>query len=127
MRTEDISAAGLATIISAHRFRWASETDLQEGLAQCLAEYGYPVEREVRLSGRDRIDLLVHRTGIEVKVAKPGTATPIERVLAQLGRYAQSDQVDELVLVSTSARHRIVPQTVGGKPLRAVVLQSGLR
>lgn len=127
MRTEDISAAGIATILGAHRFRWASEADLQEGLALCLSEFGYPVEREIRLSARDRIDLLVHRTGIEVKVAKPGSATPIERVLAQLGRYAESDQIDELVLVSTSARHRIVPQTIGGKPLRVVVLQSGLR
>jgi len=46
-------------LLGAHRFHWNTEDDLQAGLAGCLGQFGYPVEREVRLSVRDRIDLLV--------------------------------------------------------------------
>src|SRR4051794_24916838 len=94
-------AQALIADIAGVRFRWASEDDLQRGLAQALQEKGYVVEREVRLNAGDRIDLVVDRVGIEVKPA--GAARDVER---QLVRYLESDRIDELVLVPTKAAHR---------------------
>lgn len=107
----------VADTVAAARFGYRNEDELQAGLAAALVAAGHDVIREVRLAARDRVDLLVDRTAVEVKVA----GTP-ERVLAQLARYAESDWVDDLVLVTTRARHRTLPDEVGGKPLRVVVL-----
>lgn len=87
--------------IAPMRFLWSTEDDLQRGLAQALEGKGYVVEREVRLNSRDRIDLVVDRVGIEVKIA--GAARDVER---QLGRYLESDRIDELVLITAKAAHR---------------------
>ncbi|MFD2082870.1 hypothetical protein SAMN05421678_11839 [Actinopolymorpha cephalotaxi] len=99
------------------RFTWPNEAQLQEGIAAALASRGVPAEREVRLSGRDRIDLAVGNVGIEVKVA--GNAANVRR---QLTRYAASDQLEELVLVTTKAAHRGIPEEIGGKPVHLVWL-----
>lgn len=74
--------------IHANRYRYANEGDLQQGLAVALERSGLTPAREVRLSPRDRIDLLVDGVGIEVKVAS-STAS----VLRQLTRYAASDRL----------------------------------
>ena len=112
--TPDVDA--ILAVIHSCRFRHANESDLQAGLARALTDAGYEVQREVRLNARDRIDLLVARVGIEVKVA--GVPRDVER---QLGRYARSDLVDALVLVTTRARHR-PPDTMHGKPVRVASL-----
>lgn len=108
--------------IRAHRYRWTDEAQLQEGVTEALLAAGLPVVREVRLSARDRIDAVVDRIGVEMKVSAPGRTTPVDRVLAQLVRYAASGQFDALVLVTTSPRHAILPDTVAGLPLHVVVL-----
>lgn len=98
-----------------YRYTYADETALQAGLAEALSLESLNAEREVRLSPRDRIDLLVGRVGIEVKVA--GT---VDGVLRQLNRYAGSDRVGALVLVTTRATHLGMPMYVGGKSLDVV-------
>lgn len=101
-------------VLSARRFSYGSEDQLQAGLAAALEDAGFEPEREVYLAGAGRIDLLVGRVGIEVKVAgSPG------RVLEQLRRYAASGQIDGLVLVTSQFKHRM-PEVVGGKPLECV-------
>jgi hypothetical protein len=96
------------------RFSYASEEQLQEGLAAALAEQGLDVEREVILDAASRVDLLVGRVAIEVKVDGAATA-----VLRQLRRYATSDRVDALVLVTGRARHTM-PGEIDGKPVHVV-------
>lgn len=103
--------------IRGHRYHYADEYRLQEGLTLAITAAGLPVRREVRLTPTDRIDLLTVRVGVEVKVA----GTP-DAVLRQLQRYATSPQVDALVLVTTRARHQSLPRVVGGKPLTVVYL-----
>lgn len=110
--------AVIVSSIQGHRFNYANEDQLQEGLAAMLAGEGFDVEREVRLSGRDRIDLLVGDVGIEVKVA--GQAG---RVLAQLTRYAEHDRIGALVLVTTRVSHDAPPR-INGKPVALVSLVS---
>lgn len=123
-RGRQASGATLAEVVAAiqsRRFVHVHEDELQEGLAEAFADAGLDASREVRLSSRDRIDFLIGAVGIEVKVA--GSAP---RVLRQLERYAESDRVEELVLVTDRVQAGVQPETVGGKPLRVVQLLGGL-
>jgi hypothetical protein len=106
----------LTEALRRHRFNYSNEDQLQQGIAAALTAAGFDVEREVRLDGRSRIDLLVGRVGIEVKVA--GTPDAVER---QLARYASSDRIDGLMLVTSRPRH-LIPQTINGKPVETVQL-----
>lgn len=119
-----VSAVGLIEVLGGHRFLWSSEAELQRGLADAIVAAGVDVEREVRLNARDRVDLLVDRLGVEVKVA--GAWRDVER---QLRRYLESPLLDELVLVTAKALHRRIPQgdVVAGKRLYVHQLEaSGL-
>lgn len=106
--------AAISTLIRSHRYLYASERELQEQLTEVLSAARLPVLREVQLSERDRIDLLVGDVGVEVKVK--GKRTP----LAQLTRYAASAHVAGLLLVTTRAA--TLPPAIGGKPAAVVSL-----
>lgn len=109
-------AADVAGLLTRHRFVAPDEYALHAAIADILDGAGILFRREVSLSARDRIDFLTaFRVGIEVKAAGQPA-----RVLAQLGRYAASPEVDALILVTTRATHRGLPDTVGEKPLRVV-------
>jgi len=106
----------IVEIFAGCRFAYGDEEGLQAGLAAALEDADYSVRREVRLDGQSRIDLLVGRIGIEVKVAgKP------DAVLRQVTRYAHSDLIDGIVLVTTRVRHRM-PDVINGKPIVVVSL-----
>lgn len=90
--------------ISNVRFLWSTEDDLQAGIYAALREAGLLPTREVRLNARDRIDLVVDRVGIEVKVASTW-----RDVARQLNRYLESDRFDDVVLVTTRATHLQIP------------------
>jgi hypothetical protein len=75
------------------------------------------VEREVAIGTGSRLDLLLGRIGIEVKVK--GTPANVAR---QLQRYAGSDRVDALVLATTVHTHRAMPATLGGVPVHVAYL-----
>jgi hypothetical protein len=112
----------LAELVTAHRFTYRDEGQLQNGLAGVFTDQGVVAEREVRLASRDRIDFLVGRIGVEVK-----TRGQVAAVARQLQRYASSDRIDALLLVTAVARHLTLPATIGGKPLVvASLLQAGL-
>jgi hypothetical protein len=106
----------VAAAIRRRQFPFGDEDQLQEGIAAALTEDGFDVEREVRLGARDRIDLLVGRVGVEIKI--DGASA---RVLSQLRRYARHDAVDELVLVTRCTRHT-APAALEGKPVTVVNL-----
>jgi hypothetical protein len=113
-----VTAQTLVDVVRVCRFHYRDEDQLQQGLAAAFATTGLPVEREVRITPKDRLDFLVGRTAVEVKVA----GQP-ESVLRQLQRYAASDRVDDLILITTRARHCSLPAVVGGK--RLTVLRIG--
>lgn len=106
-------------VLQATRFRYPAEDQLQQGVAAALAAAGLPAEREVRLPGAGRIDVMSEQIGVEVKVA--GQRTAVER---QLRRYATSGMVDGLVLVTNRARHRAMPAELDGVPLRVVFISA---
>lgn len=127
--------------IRAHQFRHADEIELHGGLDTVLTALGLTVEREVRLDPHNRIDVATTlpddvRLGIEVKIA--GSEQDVRR---QVRRYADSDELDALLLVTTIARHAraIMPWVteptgppgmsrwlLDGKPFDIVVINRGL-
>jgi len=119
-RRQAVTVDVVVAVIAAHRFGHATEDELQEGLAEVLTRAGFSVEREARLSARDRIDLLVDRVGIEVKVGSSAG-----NVVRQLERYADSEQLDGLVLASSRRHHLAIPSALNGKPVVVVSLMAG--
>ena len=104
--------AAITAAVSAWRYTYLDEHYLQAGLAAALNAAAIAYQREVVLGPRDRIDFLAGTVGIEVKVA----GSPA-RVAAQLLRYAHSDRVDALVLITTRRKHRALPPTLADVPL----------
>jgi hypothetical protein len=100
--------------LRAFRFDASTEDTFQLAVARALQLRGAAFEREVRLSARDRIDFLLGGgIGLELKI----NGAPSE-VTRQLLRYAESDRISALVLVTTRALHRAMPAVLLGKPLR---------
>lgn len=118
-RSTSAAAEIIAGAIRMHRFSFVDEEDLQRGIAIAL-DGAVKFHREVRLSGRDRIDFLcAYGVGIEVKVQ--GRASS---VLSQLERYASHDQISALVLVTNRAQVAVgLPTAIKGKPLHVVMKQ----
>lgn len=86
---------------------------------ECESLGGLSFELRDRSKGPDRIDFVVDRIGVELKV-DGGFA----EVLRQLGRYARHDSIDGLVLVSTRRRLAGMPGELLGKPLVTVIMGS---
>lgn len=102
--------------LSGVRFCGSSEDELQAGLAEILDAAGIEHKREVPLTGRDRIDFLTaDGVGIEVKV-KGG----LQELTRQIHRYAQSERVTAIVVVSTKLQHARLPAELNGKPVASV-------
>lgn len=114
-----MNAEQLAVLLSGYRYRGACEDDYQQGVARVLEQEGVDHRREVVLSARDRIDFMVGGLGVEVKMK--GSVT---RLLRQLGRYAEHEDVEELLLVATSTRLvRGIPEQIHGVSVSTMVLR----
>lgn len=89
----------------------ANEKNLQADMADVFKEAGLVLEREVRVGPREIIDFLGAGVGIEVKI-KGSSKREIYR---QLERYAQSDRIEQLVLVTNVPMG--MPPEINGKPV----------
>lgn len=108
--------------LKATKFRaFNREKELQASIAEVITRTDLPVEREKALGPGDRIDILVAGVGIEVKVAGS-----VETVQRQLLRYARSEMVEALVLVTSRWQGSGVPDMLEGKPVRVHVIARGL-
>ncbi len=105
----------IANVLRGASLRFGSEKILQAGIEDALTKAGFPVRREVILAPKDRIDFLVGGVGIEVKIG--GT---LNDAIRQLHRYAASDKVSELLLVTSRLLLARVPSELDGKPVYAV-------
>lgn len=106
-----------------HHFRYSNEIELQDGVAEVLAQGNCIVEREVTLFAKsERIDFVVKLSGdrfvgIEVKI--DGSFSEIAR---QLHRYANAVTFGALVLITTRSVHDRLPQIIGETPVRVFVV-----
>jgi len=105
----------LADLLSRYRYDCASEFELQNGIEEVLKDSSFDYEREVRLSKEDRVDFLVDRIGIEIKI--DGSTTEL---LRQLARYAKHEKIKCLVVVTSRSRLTSLPERLGGKPILTV-------
>jgi hypothetical protein len=115
-------AGYIAQALRAATFTFTSEAELQDGIALALQSAQIVFTREVRLTPRNRIDFFVAGgTGIEVKV--DGSLSALVR---QLHRYAELENVRELVVVTSLIRLSRLPPDLCGKPITAVCLARGI-
>ena len=116
----------LRTLRSAS-FRVSDEGELQRQVAELLDRDGIGYQREKILGvckSSSRIDFWVHDhcgagIGLELKVGQPA-----KQILRQLMRYADSPQICELVIASTSHSALRLPTEVLGKPLHSFQLRA---
>jgi len=114
--------AAVVAAVRSWKYSYASEHDLQAGLAEAFDAAALPYQREVRLTPRDRIDFVVDGTvGVEVKVKGSDTT-----LLAQLLRYSKDPRLTDLVVVTTRVTHRRLPGTVGPCTLTVIYVGGGL-
>ena len=117
-----MTATELCTLLFRTKFRFTDETSLQEKIGALLASKGIGHVREYRLSPKDRVDFMVGPIALEVKIAS--RSVEVER---QLERYAQSPEVEELVLLTSRSAHRGgIPNTLNGKPVYVVYLLNSI-
>jgi len=103
------------------RFQATTEAEFQDAIAEALGRE-FTFRREVRLSEKDRIDFLLgNGVGIEVKIK--GTAAAAE---AQLRRYAKSEQVKALILVTSRSQVAVQPSSIDGKRVAVFTWYGGL-
>lgn len=110
----------LTSALRSARFRFSSEDELQAGVAEVMAAAGVAFDREVAIGQRDRLDFLAGTAAIEVKV--DGGRNDL---LRQLARYARHDGIQDLVVVTSRARHARLPDLIGSKPIHVVWVSGG--
>lgn len=108
---------------------FSTEAELQELIGKLLHDclpVTHGLLKEVRLSARDRPDFLVRpytpyesAPGVAIEVKIGGSLSDLTR---QLARYAESERVTGLVVVTTKAQHCRLPPTLSGKPIAVVSL-----
>ncbi len=92
------------------------EYDLHRLVMDTLIKAEIPVAHEVKLAPRCRIDMMCGSVGVEIKRSKVESA----RIISQLTRYAQCEQVQGLILVTEKTVK--VPHSICGKPVHQVCL-----
>ena len=95
----------------------ATEEELHALAAQAFAAAGISAQHEARLGPRCRIDFLCGNIGVEIKKSRPERG----KLLAQLTRYADCEQVAALVVVAPRGVN--LPKTIGGKPAAMLALE----
>lgn len=89
---------------------------IHQKIKDVLDGAGMDFNHEYRLGKNSRIDFLVGDIGVEVKKGKPNRSS----VLRQLEKYADSDEVQGLVLVIE--RSMDIPKEINGKPCEVIAL-----
>lgn len=114
-------ASRVVAALAVHRFAAAAEADVQEWVWFVLCNaFGDETQREVDFGDAGRIDFLVGRVGIEVKVR--GSRAAVAR---QCQRYAAVPTIDAVVLVSTRASLMSgLPAQLCSKPFHHVHLRT---
>lgn len=112
-------SARIARIIEGTRINVTTERASHDAIAAALTRDGLEVRREVVLSPKDRIDIMVNGIGVEVK-----TGHSRREIHAQLVRYAKLDAIEGLVL-ATGVAWPTDMREIGGKPFRSASLSRG--
>jgi len=111
----------LETLLRSYRYDLSSERSLQDGIERVLREESIEFERECVLGPGEHIDFLIGGIGVEVKIK--GSLSSVTR---QLMRYALSERITAVLLVTSRMQHAALPGTLRGKPVRLCCLVENL-
>ena len=100
-----------------HRFRFSSEKDLQDGIEMVLLSHGVPYLREAHLGISDRPDFMIGGIAMEVK-----TKGSLSALLRQIARYAEHEEVADIIVIGSIAWIPEVPEELNGKPVHSIYL-----
>jgi hypothetical protein len=106
-------------VLQGYRMAQSTERELQGAIEEALRIEGFDFQREPKLTAHDRPDFLVV-PGVAVEVKIMG---PVAAVRRQIARYAEIEGV-EVVLLVTTHRDHVVPETLEGKPVLSVYVGS---
>lgn len=101
----------IISIIKAARLSLSTEKQAQNDLESVFSQRGIKYVREPHLSQRDIPDFMVGSTAIEMKLR----GARKKEVFKQLCRYAESDKVTSIILVSNLTMG--LPENIEGKPV----------
>lgn len=110
IRFNPTTGADIVSLVKTHRLPLNKEKELQSELAKLLTGKGYEFSREHRLSAKDIPDFMVGGIMIECKMRGQNK----REIYRQLCRYAEHDEVKEIVLVTNVAMG--LPEEINGKP-----------
>lgn len=110
-----MNAQQITALLRSHAYRTATETQLQTDIGQVLTRAGVDFIAEHRLDPRNRIDFMCGTVGIEAK-----TRHPKRQTFKQLQRYANFDEVTDLILITGTFMG--LPEDINGKPVYMVSL-----
>jgi len=96
-----MNAIDLINLLGSYRLSTQTEKDMQSDIEQVLTAACIDFSRERKLTALDIVDFLVGTVGVECKIKGAYGS-----VLSQLSRYARSELVTEILLVTTKASHR---------------------
>ena len=111
--------ARIVRIIEATKVNVTTERFAHDAIADALIKDCLDVRREVVLSPKDRIDIMVDGIGVEVK-----TGHSRRQIHAQLVRYAKHNLITGIVLATGIAFPASVRE-IHGKPFRCASLSRG--
>jgi hypothetical protein len=109
------SAVQLQGILRQYSFGSSTEDELHRAVAMCLDMNQIPYMREARVSQTERPDFLIDTVAIEIKIK--GSLSEVTR---QVHRYAQREDITEILLITTRQYHLCVPDSFNGKPVLAL-------
>lgn len=119
---ETVTAASLMWYLNNFRYNLTTEESIQTGIADALRAGDLAFEPEKRLSATERLDFLV-ADSVAIEVKRHGARGDL---LRQLSRYAQHDNVRELLVVTARAQLSDLPSELHGKPVECLVLLGSL-
>ena len=104
----------MISLVRRTRLPLHDEKSAQVALQAAFLADGIPHEREFSLSKADIVDFLIEG-GIALEMKLKGSRS---QILRQIERYAEHDQVQEIILLTGRCMH--IPDEINGK--RAVVV-----
>lgn len=121
----------LSLLLGGYRYRFVSEVELQDGIAQVLLAAQVSFDREVTLPRtegirmvaglNDRPDFIVDGIAVEVKIKGSLSA-----LLRQMSRYADHPDIRGVLAIGTPRWLEGVPTSLSSKPTRGLRLVSSL-
>lgn len=118
--TAEFTLHTVRSLLGQYAFRYSSEVQLHERIADVLSDAGLSFQREVDLDDKNRADFVVDG-GIVIEVKVDGD---LGSAIAQCMRYASLDGVQGVLLASACGWARGLPEYVrASNPIQVVHLK----